>query len=825
MAATTYTVKWGDTLSEIAVKYNTTVDALVKLNNIANRDFIVVGQVLKLSGTSTSAKTNTATETKAKITVFGLQSGTDRTVYATWTWGKSNTENYQVVWYYDTGDGVWFEGNNSTVTVKQSTYNGPSNAKRVKFKVKPISKKRKVNNKETVYWTAYWSDQKTYSYSSNPPVIPSTPNLKIEDLNLTASLDNIDVSLTSIIQFEIFRNNTSYKKAKAAVKNGSVSYSCKITAGAKYKIRARGIRGTLYSNWSAYSSEIDTIPEMVKKFTECRLSNDTTISLKWDKSPNVETYTIQYTADRTAFTDNVANDERLKEITTASDDTTSNITIEKGEWFLRIKANNSVGSSAWSEISSTVAGDEPSAPTTWSSTETVMVGEPLTLYWIHNAEDGSDATYSDLEIYVNGEKQITPTLSYTDLDDEDKKETTKTYLLDTTNYTEGATIQWRVRTSGVSKSLGDWSIQRTIDVYAVPTLELAVTDSSGSSFETLTSFPIRVIATAGPNTQIPITYHISITANQTYTTVDEIGNTVNIKAGDEVYSQYYESNEPLDATISAGNVNLQNGVDYTLTCIVSMNSGLTAEASTEFHVSWTEPTYEVNAEIGIDEDNWSAYIRPYCTNSAGQLIENVDLFVYRREYNGGFVLIADNISNTSYTFVTDPHPSLDYARYRIVAVNNDTGGVHYYDVPGYKVGCTSMIMQWDEQWTNFDTSENSDLDIETWSGSFLKLPYNVDVSFSTETDSALIKYIGCDYPVSYYGTQKGETASWNTTIDKNDKETIYALRRLSNWMGNVYVREPSGSGYWAKVKVTFNMKHKSPSVPVSFDITRVEGGV
>ena len=825
MAATTYTVKWGDTLSEIAVKYNTTVDALVKLNNIANRDFIVVGQVLKLSGTSTSAKTNTATETKAKITVFGLQSGTDRTVYATWTWGKSNTENYQVVWYYDTGDGVWFEGNNSTVTVKQSTYNGPSNAKRVKFKVKPISKKRKVNNKETVYWTAYWSDQKTYSYSSNPPVIPSTPNLKIEDLNLTASLDNIDGSLTSIIQFEIFRNNTSYKKAKAAVKNGSVSYSCKITAGAKYKIRARGIRGTLYSNWSAYSSEIDTIPEMVKKFTECRLSNDTTISLKWDKSPNAETYTIQYTADRTAFTDNVANDERLKEITTASDDTTSNITIEKGEWFLRIKANNSVGSSAWSEISSTVAGDEPSAPTTWSSTETVMVGEPLTLYWIHNAEDGSDATYSDLEIYVNGEKQITPTLSYTDLDDEDKKETTKTYLLDTTNYTEGATIQWRVRTSGVSKSLGDWSIQRTIDVYAVPTLELAVTDSSGSSFETLTSFPIRVIATAGPNTQIPITYHISITANQTYTTVDEIGNTVNIKAGDEVYSQYYESNEPLDATISAGNVNLQNGVDYTLTCIVSMNSGLTAEASTEFLVSWTEPTYEVNAEIGIDEDNWSAYIRPYCTNSAGQLIENVDLFVYRREYNGGFVLIADNISNTSYTFVTDPHPSLDYARYRIVAVNNDTGGVHYYDVPGYKVGCTSMIMQWDEQWTNFDTSENSDLDIETWSGSFLKLPYNVDVSFSTETDSALIKYIGRDYPVSYYGTQKGETASWNTTIDKNDKETIYALRRLSNWMGNVYVREPSGSGYWAKVKVTFNMKHKSPSVPVSFDITRVEGGV
>lgn len=43
-----YTVKSGDTLSEIALKYNTTVDALVKLNNIKNKNLIYVGQVLKI---------------------------------------------------------------------------------------------------------------------------------------------------------------------------------------------------------------------------------------------------------------------------------------------------------------------------------------------------------------------------------------------------------------------------------------------------------------------------------------------------------------------------------------------------------------------------------------------------------------------------------------------------------------------------------------------------------------------------------------------------------------------------------------------------------
>lgn len=44
----TYTVKSGDTLSQIATKNNTTVAKLKSLNNIQNVDLIYVGQVLKL---------------------------------------------------------------------------------------------------------------------------------------------------------------------------------------------------------------------------------------------------------------------------------------------------------------------------------------------------------------------------------------------------------------------------------------------------------------------------------------------------------------------------------------------------------------------------------------------------------------------------------------------------------------------------------------------------------------------------------------------------------------------------------------------------------
>jgi flagellum-specific peptidoglycan hydrolase FlgJ len=43
-----YVVKKGDTLTAIAKKYNTTVQNLVKLNNIKNPDLILVGQKLRL---------------------------------------------------------------------------------------------------------------------------------------------------------------------------------------------------------------------------------------------------------------------------------------------------------------------------------------------------------------------------------------------------------------------------------------------------------------------------------------------------------------------------------------------------------------------------------------------------------------------------------------------------------------------------------------------------------------------------------------------------------------------------------------------------------
>ena len=256
-----------------------------------------------------------------------------------------------------------------------------------------------------------------------------------------------------------------------------------------------------------------------------------------------------------------------------------------------------------------------------------------------------------------------------------------------------------------------------------------------------------------------------------------------------------------------------------------MDSGLTASASKEFTVAWTDIEYSPNAEIGVDLDAVTAQIRPYCEDDDGTPISGVTIAVYRREFDGGFTEIASGVENTGTSFVVDPHPSLDYARYRIVATTVETGAVSFYDVPGYPIGKPAVIIQWSEAWQGFDTRNSDEISEPTWSGSMLVLPYNIDISSTYRNDVTLVKYTGRSHPVSYYGTQRGETASWSMEIPKNDTETLYGIRRLSVWPGDVYVREPSGSGYWANINVTFNQDHLATTIPITFEITRVEGGI
>lgn len=891
MATITHKVVRGDTLSELAVKYKTTVSSIAKLNNIRNVNRIYVGQVLYISGKpsssggggggggGSSSKPSSKPSNNANITMFGLQSDTENTIFAVWTWDKSNTDKYTVEWDYYTDNKTWFKGNHTDVThstTKESTYNMPKNATKVRFRVKPISKTYNKDNKTVSYWTADWTGYKYYDANSLPPKKPSTPSVEVVDYNLTAKLDNLDVNADEI-QFEVVKNNDSiFKTGTAKIKMAYASYSCVINAGDKYKVRARSKRGNSYSDWSSYSSEATTKPARPNAITTCKATSKTSVLLKWDKVVTAESYEIEYTTKKEYF-------EGSNAVTKVTSETNQyEITgMDMGErYFFRVRAKNSKGESAWTDIATVVIGTKPSAPTTWSSTTTAISGEDLKLYWVHNSEDESSETSAEVEIYFD-ERKVTQTVNNETPDDEDQK--TSEYIVDTKTLSEGAVVKWRVRTAGITKEYGEWSTQRTVNVYAPPTLTLEILNNEGEPLTVLESFPFYIRGTAGPKTQTPISFHVSIIAKESYETVDEIGNVKMVIEGEEVFSKFYDISKELMLEIMPGDVDLQNSVDYDIVCTVAMDSGLSTQETNTFTVSWIDEVFTPNAEITIDRDILAAHIRPFCEyypdiyyqveyvneqyvktditidkiegisvdNAftteddivyAGMLndvmihfcirvsetavpIPDITLSVYRREYNGKFIEIGTGLRNESFTFVTDPHPALDYARYRIVAISNQTGSVSYTDLPGYYVGEKSVILQWNEAWTNFDVAEDGLQSEPAWAGSMLKLPYNIDVSDSNTNDVTLVNYIGREHPVSYYGTHVGATASWSVDIPKYDIDTLYALRRLAIWLGDVYVREPSGSGYWANIAVSFSQTHNELVIPISINITRVEGGV
>lgn len=752
----------------------------------------------------------------ANITVVGSSSSSTST-----TVSIDTLDHFEVKWYYDSGDGVWFSGGESNTTEKNATYSAPANTVKIKVYVKPVSKTHTVNDKETSYWTGT-SVSAEYSVAVDPPDAPSAPSVTISNFTLTAALENISDPRADKIQFQIYNGTELFTTGTVDVVTCQARFTCNVAAGGKYRVRCRSVNiyssSEVYSAWSNYCNEVTTMPTATSIFT-CKAKSETSVLLEWNPVSNATAYELEYTTKLEYFegSDQISSESGIEY--TRYEKTG----LESGsEYFFRVRATNGQGNSSWSNIVSVIIGKKPAAPTTWSSTTTAIVGEPLTLYWAHNAEDGSDQTYAEIEIYVDEVKE-THTIRST-ATEEGEEEATMFFTFDTSPYSEGTVVLWRVRTAGVTNEYGDWSIQRTVDVYAPPTLVLGVTDINGEILETLYSFPFYVSGKAGPETQTPISYHLTVTSNEVYTMVNNMGNTQVVNQGEAVYSKIFDTSDDLLVELSAGNINLENGVRYTVVCTVSMNSGLTAEASSEFTVAWVDGRHEPDAMISVDTDTMTAYIRPFCKDSDGNFIEDVTLSVYRREFDGTFTELATGISNSTNTFVTDPHPSLDYARYRIVAITSSTGAVSFYDAPGYPIGEKAAIIQWSEIWTSFDATSEDALEQPPWSGSLLKLPYNIDVSDKRSIDISLVKYIGRKHPVSYYGTQLGETASWSMEIPKNDKDTLYALRRLSVWTGDVYVREPSGSGYWASISVSFSQKHRELTIPVTLDITRVTGG-
>ena len=653
----TYTVVRGDTLSHIALRYGTTVSYLAKLNNIKNVNLIYVGQVLKISEivTVTPAKPNptpapapqpptptipstpptpssptpssptpapapvtnntkvSLKSTTVTITAFGLQADTDRTFFATWDWDGPYTDRFEVRWFYRTGNNVRFTGHSGSVdnidnSQPQSTYNAPANATHIYFQVKPVAQTHKVNDLDVEWWTANWSTEKVYNISDLPPAKPSNPTVTLEDYTLKVEVTGVPEDVTSV-EFQIIQNDTTvYKVGSSSNLTSTARFSCSVTPGYDYKVRCRAVKNGLYSEWTDYSNNIQTKPSKPAQINEIRALSGTSLTLNWSESTNAETYELEH-ATKLEYLGMSNASTTVNDITGPRYVLTG---LNSGEkYFIRVRAANTQGKSDWTEAVSIILGSVPAAPTTWSSTTTVIVGEELKLYWMHNSKDGSKETVAEIECIINNDPPTRVQVIKTNISDD-----VSYYYLVTRTLTEGASIRWKVRTAGVTGEYGPWSATRMISVYAPPSLALTIREDSTylSVINEIKKFPFYIVASSGPSSQTPIGYHLSVISRDSYETVDNLGNVKMVVAGQEIMSKFYDINKhTLTVEVTPGDIDLENNCRYDLHCTVTMDSGLTEEDTVSFKVSFVETEYFPTAEILFNRNTISTHIRPYCT--------------------------------------------------------------------------------------------------------------------------------------------------------------------------------------------------------------------
>ena len=852
--------------------------------------------------TTTKPEQEPASSNQCKVTSFGLQAGTEKTLFAIWQWKKANTDHFSVEWDYQTKDGNWFIGTHANESYDQvmdggyynSTYNVPESAAMVRFRVKPISKTYTDKGNTVSYWLSVWTGYHKYdTVAMNTPEpepiqIPklNAPSVTVNSYKLECKVEDIDTNVknTSIdpsnylVEFEVVKDDaTRAYTGLASIFYSTATYTFSIDPGYNYKVRCRLKVGGDYGEWSNFSSTVQSVPSPPSADPTCYATSSTSIRITWPSVSSADYYEIEYS-------DNIDHFENMiAELIKVEGNNRYEVTgLDSGAfYYFRVRACNESGNSAWTGISKILIGTTPIAPSTWSSTTTAVVGEDVILYWIHSNEDGSAERRAEVEVYYDDVCLVHNVINE-EADDDDPQKTSQ-FIISTNGMTEGKVLKWRVRTAGITNELGEWSVQRVIDVYAKPSLSVLLLDSIGQYTRVIKSFPIVISAEAGPATQTPVSYHVNIIPRESYETVDEVGNFKMVMAGDPVFARSYDISTNLEITLTPQDLDLQSDIPYDLICTVGMDSGLTAEEVIPFTVFWTDVVFAPNAQIVYDSDKIVTHINPYCeyypyifykvayeneqwirTDETIEYIEGISvdnaltvvysdivyagfldevlthfcivlseepvlvpditLSVYRREFDGTFTEIGTGLANSSQTFVADPHPPLDYARYRIVATSELTGAMSFVDLPPYPIQVKSIVLQWNEAWTDYNLGDEGAVGKQAWQGTMLKLPYNIDVSENNELDVSLIMYIGRKQPVSYYGTQLGTSATWNCDVPKHDTETIYALRRLAVWMGDVYVREPSGTGYWARVSVSFSQKHCELVVPVTIDITRVSGG-
>ena len=375
---------------------------------------------------------------------------------------------------------------------------------------------------------------------------------------------------------------------------------------------------------------------------------------------------------------------------------------------------------------------------------------------------------------------------------------------------------------------------------------LAVKTLSGSGYESDGySDPVSVTIAEPPT----CTISASSLTPVTYTTTDELGNTVTetvtaltampftctiIGAGDSGITsiaieraEAYHVDRPdetdyngfagetiaLDSHVGEGQFTIDNtdllghlddGADYTLIATVQDSLGQSAQASIGFTVLWAHQASAPEATVTIDNDYMVAIMTPTAPADA----DPTDVCdIYRLSIDKPQLVYSGAAFGTTYV---DPYPTVGrYGGHRFVT-RTANGDVTTPD------GSFA--------WVDTDVQLQSRYNVFDFANGRVLLELNVEISNQWRKDFKETQYLG--------GTVEGD---WNKAVSRTatvsgvaipgrDDDLIQSIRRLADNAGICHVRTKDGSSYAADVQVTdkYNYASGVKTYEYSLTITRVK---
>lgn len=742
--------------------------------------------------------------------------------------GHALMNGYTVEYWYKTqpSGAEWIFGQSIDVPASgtlSATFDAPDDALAVRVRVKPksnhftdwtYSSYKDADGKRTYTWTSkskpyftegngYWREHVFAADTPSAPTASAAVNAAATRATVTIAATDADT-----VAFEVQPMRAGKAEGKVVEVSGtSFTYPLGVGSWYSFKVRAKTARG-IVSAWVSTAAVWAAVAVPAIERVTATASDEVEAVLT--TSTNASGYEVRYaptkaglSADNCPSMSSASRTVRIGGLTTG-----------QRYWFKARAKNQSGVWSDWGASVPGIAGTTPNAPMLYIPTAVGKAYQRLEVSWTHNSTDGSDQTAAQVKIRhaaFGSATFTTITYDYT-------TETTKDYV-----FNDARRAYVSVRTMGANGSWSPWSAEYLMRWYPDVTPSITVPDYiDNANLNIAVELPVSIEITR------PVAYFIEVCAAQGYE-ADTPSGTRFVDDDEVLYTTTVRKSATVaNITIPTAPWQPVDGQIYYVRATVTLSSGIEYSAeSVLIDCQWDSYLAEPDALLYEVADR-AMVIQPRCREAVdiapdGEVTswvwQECVMDVYRVHSDGTAVLIAENVKNGGTCH--DDHPTFNAQRYRIVAKATATGETRYADVSDDSVVCDSVVIQWDERWT--DGARKSTYKDDEYVGKALELPYNLKLGETYRPDVALVEYQGRTAPVKYAGTQRGSGLSIACDVEDTDTETVNLLRELAAWPGNAYVRTPNGLGGFYSVEVGVSTGFDTSLYSVTLNCKAVDG--